>query len=282
MKVNRPKKAAGAFTLITSAFTLIELLVVIAIIAILAAILFPVFAKAREKARQTACLSNEKQIALGLLQYEQDYDEMLPYLWYGTNGGGSALNGNYKWMDAVYPYIKSEAVFNCPDVSYPITNNAGTFYGYHYLTNLASQTPAAAGNAATTGNFYYGSYAINAIYRNDSTTLNRTSPCGAYGTPLNIAKIVSPASTVWVSDGVNYYSGSSTFAGQPNPIVNTTVDPPVIGNPTSSGNELIVARHTKFTNEIFCDGHAKSMSLQNLVANQRSDGTLINFIVEGQ
>ena len=62
------------------AFTLIELLVVIAIIAILAAILFPVFAKAREKARQSSCLSNTKQLALGMLQYTQDYDERL--IWY--------------------------------------------------------------------------------------------------------------------------------------------------------------------------------------------------------
>src|SRR5579875_2422284 len=80
-------------------FTLIELLVVIAIIAILAAILFPVFAQAREKARQTSCLSNEKQIGLGLMQYVQDYDEVYPYMTF--NGG------NYDWTYAVGPYIKN-------------------------------------------------------------------------------------------------------------------------------------------------------------------------------
>jgi prepilin-type N-terminal cleavage/methylation domain-containing protein len=69
----------SAVTKRVSGFTLIELLVVIAIIAILAAILFPVFAQAREKARQTACLSNSKQMALGLAQYTQDYDEQLPF-----------------------------------------------------------------------------------------------------------------------------------------------------------------------------------------------------------
>ncbi len=70
-------------------FTLIELLVVIAIIAILAAILFPVFAKAREKARQSSCLSNMKQIVLGTMQYAQDYDERLPMRWLATDSAGT-------------------------------------------------------------------------------------------------------------------------------------------------------------------------------------------------
>jgi len=98
-----------------SAFTLIELLVVIAIIAILAAVLFPVFATAREKARMTSCLSNEKQIALGLIQYSQDYDELMPI---GTaNYGGQATwwNWGMGWAGQVYPYVKSTAVFTCPD-----------------------------------------------------------------------------------------------------------------------------------------------------------------------
>jgi len=92
-------------------FTLIELLVVIAIIAILAAILFPVFAKVREKARQTACLSNEKQQTLGMLQYVQDYDETFPRVY----GGGPANHDVVGWSDAIQPYIKSTGVFHCPD-----------------------------------------------------------------------------------------------------------------------------------------------------------------------
>jgi prepilin-type N-terminal cleavage/methylation domain-containing protein/prepilin-type processing-associated H-X9-DG protein len=95
-----------------SAFTLIELLVVIAIIAILAAILFPVFAQAREKARQASCLSNQKQLALGVLQYVQDYDETFPYGLNKNMPGGWASDA--LWTVAIQPYIKSVQVFACP------------------------------------------------------------------------------------------------------------------------------------------------------------------------
>ena len=86
------------------AFTLIELLVVIAIIAILAAILFPVFARARENARRTSCLSNQKQIGLATMQYLQDYDEKYMVVDHGTG---------YAWFDPLQPYIKNEQVFRC-------------------------------------------------------------------------------------------------------------------------------------------------------------------------
>ena len=98
-----------AFRRQTIAFTLIELLVVIAIIAILAAILFPVFAKVREKARQSSCASNMKQMTLGILQYQQDYDEMFPM------GETNYANGWYGWPTEIAPYIKSTAVLTCPD-----------------------------------------------------------------------------------------------------------------------------------------------------------------------
>jgi prepilin-type N-terminal cleavage/methylation domain-containing protein/prepilin-type processing-associated H-X9-DG protein len=92
-------------------FTLIELLVVIAIIAILAAILFPVFAQAREKARQTSCLSNVKELGLAALMYAQDYDETLPR----NRGGGSsgAYIGPY-WHQIIEPYIKNRQIYRCP------------------------------------------------------------------------------------------------------------------------------------------------------------------------
>jgi prepilin-type N-terminal cleavage/methylation domain-containing protein/prepilin-type processing-associated H-X9-DG protein len=102
-------------------FTLIELLVVIAIIAILAAILFPVFAKAREKARQTSCLSNVKQIMLGVLQYAQDNDETLPPgaipKWVGLQ---------VKWYDTLEPYLKNSQILTCPSKS------GSLGYGWNY------------------------------------------------------------------------------------------------------------------------------------------------------
>ena len=111
-------------------FTLIELLVVIAIIAILAAILFPVFAKAREKARQTMCLSNLKQISMGWVMYATDYDGKMPgFTTCGTGPGCSYLNAK------VVPYLSNKNVFNCPSAprtQYAIDSYGNTHYGAMY------------------------------------------------------------------------------------------------------------------------------------------------------
>ena len=100
-----------------SGFTLIELLVVIAIIAILAAILFPVFAKAREKARQSSCSNNLKQLTLASLQYAQDYDELMPWYYlycpFPTN--------LYWWGDMCQPYVKNYQCLSCPSGSWTYT-----------------------------------------------------------------------------------------------------------------------------------------------------------------
>lgn len=102
-------------------FTLIELLVVIAIIAILAAILFPVFAQARESARSTSCVSNMRQIGLSLRMYGQDYDETYPNcrLWGPADGN---LNLGLIWKNVVIPYIKNKDIFRCPSNRYSVGN----------------------------------------------------------------------------------------------------------------------------------------------------------------
>src|SRR5438552_3017274 len=115
-----------------SAFTLIELLVVIAITASLAAILFPVFAQAREKARQTACLSNVKQLGLSFAMYSQDYGEKNPngVNWYYPGGNG--------WAGQTYPYVKNAQIFLCPADS----AGAGAFSSYGYNSNNTAPTGA--------------------------------------------------------------------------------------------------------------------------------------------
>jgi prepilin-type N-terminal cleavage/methylation domain-containing protein/prepilin-type processing-associated H-X9-DG protein len=105
-------------------FTLIELLVVIAIIAILAAILFPVFARARENARRSSCQSNLKQLGLGIMQYTQDYDERMPASTANNGGDGGKALYNY-----INPYVKSLQIFKCPSDSGTKTYS----YGYNYV-----------------------------------------------------------------------------------------------------------------------------------------------------
>jgi prepilin-type N-terminal cleavage/methylation domain-containing protein/prepilin-type processing-associated H-X9-DG protein len=130
-------------------FSLIELLVVIAIIAILAAILFPVFAKAREKARQASCLSNLKQISLGIIMYAQDYDEMMVrdatavYDFPAPDGTPIHIvpDSAMLWMYLTYPYVKNVAIYNCP--SYTDKWSASSYdgscgYGKNtYLSNIS-------------------------------------------------------------------------------------------------------------------------------------------------
>ena len=125
-------------------FTLIELLIVIAIISILAAILFPVFSRARENARRSSCLSNIKQIGLGFAMYSQDYDERMPPAWItvvDTNWkypNGITTDSTRTWYLLIYPYIKNMQVYNCPSadpgLQYTGNYNITAFpYAYNYL-----------------------------------------------------------------------------------------------------------------------------------------------------
>ena len=136
-------------------FTLIELLVVIAIIAILAAILFPVFARAREQARRTSCASNMKQIGLALMQYAQDYDERLPLFSLSDTSyqgylGYAGADGP-RWADMLFPYIKSTQVFDCPSTNKKLAKYPGgnyfdiSTYSYGYVS--ASQPTNGSGEA---------------------------------------------------------------------------------------------------------------------------------------
>ncbi len=162
-------------------FTLIELLVVIAIIAILAAILFPVFARAREKARQSSCSSNMKQLALAATMYCQDYDEKLCFASYG-NGLG--------WADVLAPYIKNSQIFDCPSANRTMAMNTAVTPNRFYRVG---------NDTCPTGVDY--SYGYNAY--NVTTAPACVGPAGRA-----LADIKSPAQVILVGEG----AGASPYA----------------------------------------------------------------------
>ena len=259
-----------------SGFTLIELLVVIAIIAILAAILFPVFARARENARRSSCQSNLKQIGLGLLQYTQDYDERLPY---------DSLEDNPRtwwvfWMDAIYPYVKSEQLFNCPSAP-------STMARYTYSDNRFTNTFT---------RYYNGHYAANSAFRDPSTTTSAHGPVIRYAFPVppstSLAKIGSPSETVFAMDG-GKPSGNActgTWDWQDNVAISwyspgnePTINADCNGIPAAgytTGFSWLPARHLETLNVLWCDGHVKAMRLDNLLAKRGSPARAYLFSIE--
>jgi prepilin-type N-terminal cleavage/methylation domain-containing protein/prepilin-type processing-associated H-X9-DG protein len=170
-------------------FTLIELLVVIAIIAILAAILFPVFAQARAKARGAACLSNHKQLALGMVMYSQDYDESFPqWKWdQSCSGNGKPDNPTTLWWNAIYPYVKNVQVYNCPDNNYNFTNRQDGHWGWFQGSNV---------------NNWIG---LNPVFRDVEIGYGSSEPL-TYDHP-KLASMSRPAETLIVADCLTSLTG---------------------------------------------------------------------------
>lgn len=183
------------------AFTLIELLVVIAIIAILAAILFPVFAQAREKARQISCLSNIKQLSLAMTQYIQDYDETYPTAVIGGSTNViSPQPAAYTWAWAIQPYVKNQQIYACPSATVDPTraNNftatqdiARSYYPILHFHPIASG-PVASGIEFGTD-------------RRD-VVASPTAMMNDYGTPTTISDVTRTSETVWLTEAGAYLS----------------------------------------------------------------------------
>lgn len=240
------------------AFTLIEMLVVTAIIALLAAILFPVFARARESARRASCQSNLRQIGLGALQYVQDYDEVLPSPVYGTTRKNS--EDYYRWQDAIYPYVKSTQIYRCPSEGGKTGNMS-----YSYQTSIGAS-----------GYKRNGSYAINSLYRNSAIAPVSYLDLNGTQTTRKISSIGVPAETVWVVEGTaNKYEVDGKdrtddpqyYFDSPYPHISytTSVD-------ASTGLAAgIGAKHMGTTIVLWCDGHVKATNLDVLMEKSSSD-----------
>lgn len=201
-------------------FTLIELLVVIAIIAILAAILFPVFARARENARRASCQSNLKQIGLGIMQYTQDYDEKLP----SRLNFGPTLPDQRNWRDVIQPYVKSTQLFACP------SNTGNTQPTWPQLDPKGpprSYSINGAGNEGT----------------NTNSNIGGTAPTGDNGNAASLASLGSPAQILLVGE---------SDPGWQWPEMNMN------GSVQDAQNSLFKG-HLGTVNFLFADGHVKAM-----------------------
>jgi len=226
------------------AFTLIELLVVIAIIAILAAILFPVFAKVREKARQTSCLSNMKQINLGLLQYSQDYDEtILPWGASGNANNDQNISEHLWWSD-LSPYIKSDAILGCPDD--PSLGNATAWPLVNGVPTPGNNVPSVIGAGPDTATTHYE----QGYVFNQDVLLTPVDSGNSDDAAGKVNLVVAPANCIIMlewnpNDPTPRDIGPGDLAYAMNPANNQTA------------NVAAVTRHTGGCNYAFVDGHVK-------------------------
>jgi prepilin-type processing-associated H-X9-DG protein len=225
---------------------LIELLVVIAIIAILAAILFPVFARARENARRSSCQSNMKQFGLALIQYAQDYDsQWVPYYNLSGPGGSQVL-----WVTLTQPYVKNKQIFICPS---------------------QQPQPSAVAGDVSSYSITYGCYAptLPTAYDWDGVFMDPSAGCG--GT-FNEATAAHVSNTIIMSDGIdggttttsdenpNTYSTDNFTGGPGTAGMNTIIDDPatnLVGPGTPNTSSAINTRHLDGANHLFLDGHVK-------------------------
>jgi prepilin-type N-terminal cleavage/methylation domain-containing protein/prepilin-type processing-associated H-X9-DG protein len=237
-----------------SGFTLIELLVVIAVIAILAAILFPVFAQAREKARQTSCLSNVKQMATAMMMYIQDNDEIFPPVM--SVSPTDVWIYEASWIKRLEPYSKNLGMFICPSSNYHDTNwQAGKgdlLFNYSFTPTVrstaqgadATNLSGAFGTALWEGlGGFSGSRRVGYYVRN--------------ATSHSLAEVARPAETVAINDHNSFDWGltwSNFYYPEPRHIREADI---VLPNGEKYPSGLI--------NAVFCDGHAKALKHERLL-----------------
>jgi prepilin-type N-terminal cleavage/methylation domain-containing protein/prepilin-type processing-associated H-X9-DG protein len=235
----------------TTGFTLIELLVVIAIIAILAAILFPVFARARENARRASCQSNLKQIGLGIAQYAQDYDETMPPGYVKGSNSSSSNAGPWHWL--IQPYTKSLQVLRCPSNTTPAPPTASVQQelGDPGRGTIPVSYKANGGNRDD--NFLAADWC-----QSPSPTYAATSDCqrpmdsyqGAPTTsytmrPAKLAEFASTAETIVVTEVNDVSAASYSLA--------------TYGRRDQDLQNAVMTNHLGTANFLFADGHVKAM-----------------------
>ncbi len=262
----------------STAFTLIELLVVIAIIAILAAILFPVFAKAREKARQITCVSNEKQIGLAFLQYMSDYDSTAPFHRVVNNDADFWTARMLTWKDLVYPYIKNGGYSYNNGVPYSTQGQSGVFAcpsnGAQWSKAInfgfaGTSGTAGTGNGDETSRFPR-SYAVNYYAGCNELGLQANGTCkpfwpavGDTSGPGNESILQSPANTIAVTE-------TRTPLNDVNPYY-LTYECTSDGADSSTSGLSDIMNHSGFVNAVFFDGHAKAIRGQSTLLNDMWD-----------